>query len=260
MKRIFGVWVVCGMVMVTGCERASLEVEEAGPSAVETLESGQWKVHDMDRPAPGVVTPGADSSQAPSDAIVLFDGSDLSQWQPTKWVIRNGVMESVKGAGYIKTKENFGSCQLHVEFATPQNVQGNGQGRGNSGVFLQDEYEVQVLDSYENRTYSNGQAGAIYKQHIPMVNASRGPGEWQSYDAIFTAPRFGSDGAVLQPAYVTAFHNGVLILNRVELQGPMRYIGETAYEAHGEKLPLMLQDHGNPVSYRNIWLRELLTE
>jgi len=259
MKRIFGVLVVCGMVMVTGCERASLELEEAGPSAIETLESGQWKVHDMDRPAPEVVTPGADSSQAPSDAIVLFDGTDLSQWQPTKWVIRDGVMESVKGAGYIKTKENFGSCQLHVEFATPQNVQGNGQGRGNSGVFLQDEYEVQVLDSYENHTYPDGQCSALYGRFVPLVNVCGKPGQWQTYDIIYHRPIF-EDGKVKRKATFTILQNGVLVQDHVELEGGTQWKGAHAvseYKPHEDKRPIAFQDHGNPVRYRNIWVREL---
>ncbi len=166
-------------------------------------------------------------------------------------------MTVVPGAGNIRTRRRFGDLQLHIEWRTPAEVSGEGQGRGNSGIFLMERYELQVLDSYDNRTYSNGQAGAIYKQHIPMVNASREPGEWQSYDVVFTAPRFGADGALLSPARMTVFHNGVLILNHVELRGPTKFIGEPEYEAHADRVPLLLQDHGNPVSYRNVWVREI---
>jgi hypothetical protein len=166
-------------------------------------------------------------------------------------------MTVVPGAGDIRTRRGFGDVQLHIEWRTPAEVSGEGQGRGNSGIFLMERYELQVLDSYENRTYANGQAGAIYKQHIPLVNASRRPGEWQSYDVVFTAPRFGADGTLLNPAYMTVFHNGVLIQNHVALRGPTRYIGEPSYEAHADRAALVLQDHGNPVSYRNIWLREI---
>ncbi len=166
-------------------------------------------------------------------------------------------MTVVPGAGNIRTRRRFGDLQLHIEWRTPAEVSGEGQDRGNSGIYLMERYELQVLDSYDNRTYSNGQAGAIYKQHIPMVNASREPGEWQSYDVVFTAPRFGADGALLSPTHMTVFHNGVLILNHVELRGPTKFIGEPEYEAHADRVPLLLQDHGNPVSYRNVWVREI---
>ena len=159
--------------------------------------------------------------------------------------------------GDIQTRQGFGDVQLHVEWRTPVVVEGEGQGRGNSGVFLQGLYEVQVLDSYNNRTYSNGQAASLYKQHSPLVNASRGPGVWQTYDIVFKAPRFAGDGSVLSPAYVTVFHNGVLVQNHVELKGPTIYRGYPEYEAHADRLPISLQDHSNPVSYRNVWVREL---
>jgi hypothetical protein len=166
-------------------------------------------------------------------------------------------MTVVPEAGNIRTRRGFGDLQLHIEWRTPAEVSGEGQGRGNSGIYFMERYELQVLDSYDNPTYSNGQAGAIYKQHIPMVNASRAPGAWQSYDVAFTAPRFAADGALVSPAYMTVFHNGVLIQNHVALRGPTSYIGQPPYDAHADHAPLLLQDHGNPVSYRNIWVREI---
>jgi hypothetical protein len=211
-------------------------------------------------PEPAMVTPG-DHSAPPSDAIVLFDGSGFSNWETAngdavKWKLENGAMTVQKGAGDIRTKQAFGDCQLHIEWRTPSEVVGNSQGRGNSGIFLQSTYEVQVLDSYNNRTYSNGQAASIYKQHMPLVNASRPPGEWQTYDIIYEAPIFHDDGSLARPAFITVIHNGVLVQNHVMLKGHTPYIGLPKYNAHGE-LPLRLQDHGNPVSFRNIWIREL---
>jgi hypothetical protein len=256
MKRIVCVLALCGLVSVVGCKPAVTTGEDAGDGGTEI---GQWQVHDTDRPAPEVVTPGATSCQAPSDAIVLFDGSDLSQWQDTKWVIRDGTMESVKGAGYIKTRESFGSCQLHVEFATPENVKGNGQGRGNSGVFLQDEYEVQVLDSFDNATYPDGQCSALYGRAVPLANACRKPGEWQSYDIIFHRPIFEGDQVVRQATF-TILQNGVLVQDHVVLKGGTQWKGAHAvseYVPHEDKRPIAFQDHGNPVRYRNIWVREL---
>src|SRR5262249_31589191 len=213
-------------------------------------------------PVPPIVTPGSQGAP-PSDAVVLFDGKDLSQWQqqkdgaPAKWSVADGAFTVVKGAGDIQTRRGFGDCQLHIEWRTPAQVEGEGQGRGNSGVFLQGRYEVQVLDSYNNVTYSNGQAASLYKQHIPLVNASRKPGEWQSYDIFYRAPRFAASGGVTAPAYVTVLHNGVLVQDHVELKGGTVYIGTPKYGKHGAKEPLLLQDHGNPVSYRNVWIREL---
>ena len=212
-------------------------------------------------PEPIVVAPGAGGAP-PSDAIVLFDGSDLGQWQhrdgsDVQWSLEDGAVTVVRGTGDIFTRDAFGDIQLHVEWRTPAIIEGEGQGRGNSGIIIQQRYEVQVLDSYANRTYSNGQAASIYKQHIPQVNSSRPPGEWQSYDIFFTAPRFAHDGSLTTPAYVTVLHNGVLVQNHVEIAGPVRFIGETSYEPHPLKQPLQIQDHGNPVSFRNIWIREL---
>ena len=211
-------------------------------------------------PAPVKIDPG-NSSKAPSDAIVLFDGNNLNEWnnkdgQAAQWEVKDGIITVVKGTGDIFTKRSFGDVQLHIEWRSPEEIVGEGQGRGNSGVFLQGRYEVQVLDSYESKTYSNGQAGAVYKQHIPLVNATRAPGEWQTYDIIFTAPVFNKDGIKVKSAYITVLHNGVLIQNHVEVKGTTEYIGLPKNIAHG-KAPIHLQDHGNPVSYRNIWVREL---
>jgi hypothetical protein len=207
-------------------------------------------------PEPKVVTPGKTDSEPPSDAIVLFDGKDLSKWiNGEKWEVKDGYA-IVKGAD-ITTKDSFGDYQLHVEFASPEKVSGRGQGRGNSGVYLALRYEVQILDSFENQTYFDGQCASLYKQSPPMVNASRKPGEWQSYDIIFTAPRFADDGKVLKPAYVTVIHNGVVVHNHFELQGGTYYDKPAAYEKHPEKQPIRLQNHGNPVKFRNIWLREI---
>src|SRR5207253_1722237 len=219
---------------------------------------GDPKLTEVWEPVPRLVTPGVEGA-APSDAIVLFNGKDLSEWQhadgsPAKWSVTEGAFTVVKGTGDIRTKRAFGDCQLHIEWRTPAKIEGQGQGRGNSCVFLQGRYEVQVLDSYNNPTYSNGQAASIYKQYIPLVNASRKPGEWQSYDIFFRAPRFAESGAVQAHAYITVIHNGILVQDHVELKGSTVYIGAPSYERHNLKEPLVLQDHGNPVSYRNIWL------
>jgi len=212
-----------------------------------------------------IIKPGATASDAPSDAIILFDGTDINkEWEdtkgnPTKWIVKDGTIISVKGAGYIKTKRKFSSFQLHIEWKTPSEVTGDSQGRGNSGVFLQERYEVQVLDSYNNKTYRHGQAGAIYKQYAPLVNASRGPGEWQTYDIIYTAPTFNRDSiSFFTPPRVTVIHNGVLIQNNVSIMGPTDYVNipQANIKAHGPAC-LELQDHGNPVAYKNIWIREL---
>jgi 3-keto-disaccharide hydrolase len=233
-------------------------------SLAQKAELEKWAIHDLNRPLPPVVDPGAAGppEAAPSDAIVLFDGKDLSQWQdgqgaPAKWKVEGGYMEVVPKAGPARTKKGFGDCQLHVEWATPSVVSGEGQERGNSGVFLMDTYEVQVLDSYGNRTYADGQAAAIYGQYPPLINASRKPGEWQTYDIVFHRPRFGADGKLLEPARMTVFHNGVLVHDNDVLSGPTAHKARPPYKAHADKLPLSLQDHGNPVRYRNIWLREL---
>jgi hypothetical protein len=211
---------------------------------------------------PPIVTPGKTDNDAPSDAIVLFDGKDLSRWRSVKggeakWAIKDGYVEVVPQTGDIATKEEFGDCQLHIEWATPAEIKGEDQGRGNSGVFLMERYEVQVLDSFNNKTYYHGQAGAIYKQHAPLVNASRKPGEWQSYDIIFKAPKFDEQGKVIDRARITVLHNGVLIQNNVEIYGNTFHDRPALYIAHPAKASLKLQDHGDLVRYRNIWIRAL---
>jgi hypothetical protein len=212
-------------------------------------------------PVPPIVTPG-DGTAPPSDAIILFDGSDMDQWEkpdgePVGWKLEEGVMTIVKGTGVIQTKQAFDDIQLHLEWRAPVEIEGEGQERGNSGVYFQGRYEVQILDCYENTTYVNGQTGSVYKQHIPLANACRPPGEWQAYDIIFVAPRFKENGSLFSPATVTVLHNGVLLQNHVTIQGTTEHIGLPAYKTHPLKQPLLLQDHSNPVSFRNIWVREL---
>jgi hypothetical protein len=226
----------------------------------------KWKIHDLNRPLPPVIDAGTASTQetpgrAPSDAVVLFDGKDLSHWvdgdgKPAKWKVESGYMEVVAKTGNISTHDSFGDCQLHVEFAEPSPGEGESQERGNSGVFLHGLYEVQVLDSYENKTYADGQAAAMYGQYPPLVNASRPPAQWQTYDVIFHGPRF-SGAKLLRPARVTVLHNGVLVQDNVELTGPTAHGERPLYKPGPDKLPLQLQDHGSPVRYRNIWIREL---
>ncbi|MFC2098937.1 DUF1080 domain-containing protein [Bacteroidota bacterium] len=215
----------------------------------------QWE------PVPPVITPG-EGTAPPSDAIILFDGSNMDQFEsseggPAGWKLEDEIMTVDTSTSGIVTKQAFGDVQLHIEWRTPSEIVGESQGRGNSGIFLQMRYEVQVLDSYDNITYSNGQAGSVYKQHIPLVNACRPPGEWQTYDIIYIAPRFNENGTLFSPAKLTVLHNGVLVLNHVTIKGPTEYIGLHPYKAHDLKQPFLLQAHGNPVSYRNIWLREL---
>ncbi len=226
-----------------------------------------WKVHDMSRPLPPVVqVPGLKLPIAPpSDAMILFDGKDLSHWSgsdggPAKWTVQDGHFSTVAGTGYIHTREAFGDVQLHIEWSTPLPAQGNGQGRGNSGVFLMGMYEIQVLDSYQNDTYADGQAAAVYAEYPPMYNASRPPGEWQSYDIFFRRPRFDPKGALLRPARLTLLHNGVLVQDNVELTGPNSWLTNAPYKAHADRLPFSLQDHSNPVRFRNIWARELIEQ
>jgi len=240
----------------------------SGTVNAQVREGGDPKLSEVWQPEPRVISPGKTSLDAPSDATILFNGKDFSQWQnvnggDTKWKLlaesvgKDGYMMVNTGTGNIQTKKGFGDCQLHIEWKTPDTVRGDGQGRGNSGIFLMGRYELQVLDSYHNRTYSNGQAGSIYKQYMPLVNVCRGPGEWQTYDIIFIAPRFNNDSTLRSAARITVLQNGVLVQNNVSLWGGTEYIGIPVYKMHGDKEPLVLQDHGNPTCFRNIWIREL---
>ena len=230
-------------------------LSSVGTQAQEPKQTEDWSKK------PDIVTPGK-KFRAPSDALILYRSKkDLAKWQTqngseAQWDATMCGM-TVNRTGAIFTKQPFGDCQLHIEWRTPRKVVGDGQGRGNSGIYFMGKYEVQILDSYENETYYNGQAGSIYKQSAPLVNASRKPGKWQSYDVIFHDPRFKADGSLDSPATFTVFHNGVLIQDHYILKGPSVFAGYPKYTAHEEKLPMMLQDHGNPVKYRNIWIREL---
>lgn len=235
--------------------------DSVGYSDTSVIPDSKWRVHDGDRPQPRVVTPGGANGSPPSDAVVLFDGSDLAQWigrdgGAAAWKVENGYME-VNGTGDISTRAHFGDCQLHLEWATPEEVVGDSQGRGNSGVFLLGLYEIQVLDSFDNRTYADGSASAIYGQYPPLVNASRGPGEWQSYDIIFESPSWDGDRLV-KGAYLTVIHNGVVVHHRQRAVGPTGHRDLANYDTpHADTGPLQLQDHGDPVRFRNIWMRRL---
>jgi Domain of Unknown Function (DUF1080) len=246
------------LLFLTLCAFLHVKTTHAQNENKKTPESSEtWE------PQPRIINPGDKPGDAPSDALVLFDGKNLDNWVSVdggapKWLIKDGAFTVAAGTKDIKTKKEFGDFQLHVEWHSPAVVDPNqtGQGRGNSGIFLQERYEVQVLDNYNNKTYANGQASSIYKQHIPLVNACKKPGEWQVYDIFYTSPRFNKEGRVSVPAYVTVIHNGVLTQHHVALWGPTEYIGFPVYKAY-ETGPIRLQDHGNPVSYRNIWIREL---
>ncbi|MGH9630084.1 MAG: 3-keto-disaccharide hydrolase [Bryobacteraceae bacterium] len=256
-------------------KKAKSRAERTSPLGYDDtplLPDGKWRVHDIKRPHPAVINPGTPSSQQrpgrpPSDAIVLFDGKDLSKWSSrgtgenkgkvvdASWKVENGYVEAA-GSESIFTKEKFGDVQLHLEWAAPAKIEGSGQWRGNSGVLLMNRYEIQVLDSYENPTYADGQAAAIYGQYPPLVNASRKPGEWQMYDIVFEAPRFEGEKLV-KPAYVTVFHNGVLMHHRKEIVGRMAHKVVGTYAPHAPEEPLGLQNHDTAVRYRNIWMRRL---
>ncbi len=258
-RMLFILLAVAGLGLI-GCATMTGGAGGRGQSAPST----QWAIHDMNRPLPPVVNPGPAGPPVPppSDAVILFDGKELSQWanekgEPAQWKVENGYMEVVAKTGSILTKKGFGDCQLHVEWAAPSVVKGEGQERGNSGVFLMNTYEVQVLDCYENKTYADGMTAAVYGQYPPLVNACRKPGEWQAYDIIFHGPLFDKDGKVTRPARMTVFHNGILVQDNVVLSGPTAHKARPPYKVHPDKLPLSLQDHGNPVRIRNIWIREL---
>lgn len=266
--RSFGCAVVCASAVVLSAQQAP------APQGGDAASAPRPRPQDTEvwEPVPKVVTPGATAGAPPSDAIVLFDGRNLDEWvsnkdskSPAGWTVADGIITVNKQAGNIETKRRFKDYQLHIEWRIPTNITGTDQARGNSGVFLASTgtgdsgYELQVLDSYENKTYVNGQAGSIYKQYIPLANAMRKPGEWQVYDVVWTAPAFNADGSLKTPAYVTAFHNGVLIQNHVELKGETLYIGKPFYKAF-DTAPIKLQAHGDksePISFRNIWVREL---
>lgn len=249
-KRIYILTALSVAAGYTGCFAQSQEKKT--PETTEIWE-----------PQPRIITPSAKAGDAPSDAVVLFNGKDFENWQSAdggtvKWKLADGVMTVAAGSSEIRTKKEFGDFQLHIEWRSPAEVdpQKTGQGRGNSGVFLQGRYELQVLDNFNNKTYANGQASSIYKQHIPLVNACRKPGEWQTYDVVFTAPRFNGEGRIVHPAYVTVIHNGVVTQNHVAIWGPTEYIGLPVYKSH-DRGPIVLQDHGDAVSFRNIWIRDL---
>ena len=224
-------------------------------------------------PVPVEITPGKIASGAPSDALILFEGKNLDQWvsvkdlnAPADWTVSDSMFTVNKSTGNIQTKKSFGNYQLHLEWKIPENIKGEGQGKGNSGLFLastgpgDDGYELQILDSYKNKTYVNGQAASIYKQSAPLVNANKKPGEWQTYDIIWKAPVFNTNGSIKSPAFVTVLHNGILVQNHTELQGPTQYIGKASYKKPHGPSPIKLQSHGDPsapISFRNIWIREM---
>ncbi len=235
--------------------------DRPGYTDTPQIPGSSYLVHDKARPRPRIVTPGAANHQAPSDAVMLFDGGDLSGWVARKggevgWKVENGYMEVVPRTGDIESKIHFGDCQLHLEWAAPATVKGDSQGRGNSGVFLMGRYEIQVLDCYDNPTYADGTTGAIYGEYPPLVNACRQPGEWQTYDIVWKGPRFDGD-KLTRPASVTVFLNGVLLHVDQELIGPTGHRDVYPYVPHPEKGPLSLQDHGDLVRFRNIWYRPL---
>jgi len=255
------------VVVISASLAVSQEKPKIGYKDTPMLPGGKWRVHDGDRPQPPIVTPGTSSTQEepgrpPSDAVVLFDGKDLSHWHdgkggPARWKIGQGGMVIEPGTGVIVSKDDFGDCQLHLEWASPTPPKGRDQGRGNSGLMFFGRYEMQILDNFDNITYADGQAGAVYGQTPPLVNAARKPGEWQTYDVMFTVPRFKEDGTLESPAFVTTLLNGVLVQNHTRILGPMAFRALPNYKAHGPKGAILLQDHGNPIRFRNIWVREI---
>jgi hypothetical protein len=256
--------IILSVAALTAATAAFAAEQSLGYKDTPLIPGTKWHIHDGDRPQPPIVTPGKQFSQmanAPSDAVVLFDGTDFSKWQAARggdvqWKIENGYMETTK-TGVIRTRDQFGDFQLHLEFATPEKVEGTGQGRGNNGVNIFGRYEIQILDSYQNKTYPDGQAGALYGQTPPLVNASRGPGQWQTYDIVFEAPRWNESGELIRKGSVTLLHNGVVVHNKRELLGGTGHRRINDYRPHPPKGFLELYEHGNPVRFRNIWIRPL---
>lgn len=246
----------------TSISRVWIQVEEIWKRAMHG-----WRVHDMKRPQPPVIDPGIPGTQeaagkAPSDAIVLFDGKDLTRWEgvlngPAKWLVKDGYLEIVPGTGDIRTIDSFGDCQLHIEWRIPDDLKGDGYDSGNSGIFMMSKYEIQIFDSYRTRKYADGFSGSIYGEFPPEVNACTAPGKWQTFDIIFHRPHFDINGAVTTPAVITILQNGILVQDNTQILGPTRYMSESPYEVHEDKLPFSLQDHGNPVRFRNIWIRQI---
>lgn len=266
-RNIIGALIVAAVACIALGAFAQQAKRQVGYQDTPMLPGNKWHVHDGTRPQPKAVDPGTASTpdkpgRAPADAIVLFDGTDLSKWSDgagnaSKWKLENGAMYPVKGSGMNVTREQFGDCQVHVEYQMPNPPRGIDQDRGNSGIFLMGQYEVQVLDNYQNETYADGYAGSVYGQTPPMVNACRKPGEWQTMDIVFTVPRFAADGKLLRPAYETVFHNGVCVQNHTELIGATVWRQLAKYTPHAPKGPLALQDHSHPVHFRNVWVREI---
>lgn len=254
--RFFTCLVACAaLALAIQCAQTSKQ-EPLGFSDTPMLPGQPWHVHDIKRPHPRQVSPGAQVGQPPSDAVVLFDGKDLSQWRAPRWKVVNGYMEVVGGSGDLVSKQIFGDCQIHVEWSAPTVIASNSQGRGNSGVLIMSRYEIQVLDAWNNATYADGTAGAIYGQYPPLVLPVRRPGEWQSYDIAFEAPRF-EGGKLVKAAFATVFFNGVLVHHHKQIIGSVAYRKVGTYSPHAPEEPLSLQDHGNPVRYRNIWVRRI---
>jgi hypothetical protein len=259
-------WTIAAVTALIAAGAGDLAMAQDKPGFRDTpiLPDGKWRVHDADRPAPTVVTPGPVAGAAPSDAVVLFDGKSLDAWTPTgtPWLVKDGAFtvpaRVAEGKeSILVSKQSFGDVQLHLEFRSPNPPQRTSQDRGNSGVWFMQRYEVQILDGYQNPTYADGTVGAIYGWKPPLVNPSRKPGEWQSYDIVFERPRFEASGKLIRPAYVTAFLNGVLVQYRQRMLGTTVWRKVASYEAHADALPIQLQDHDSPVSFRNIWVRPL---
>jgi hypothetical protein len=268
---LIGCLLVGGLLLAQQPKDPCARTAATGYSDTPVIPGQKWKVHDIDRPHPPRVTAGGPALPVapPSDAIVLFDGKDFSHWiqrgkrgadkgkeMEPRWKIENGYMEVTRDTGSIFTKEKFGDVQMHIEWAAPPEVCGSSQWRGNGGVMMMGMYEIQILDSIDNPTYADGTAGSIYGQWPPLVNASRRRGEWQSFDIVFEAPKFDGDKLV-KPAYLTLFHNGVLVHHRQKIIGPVAHRKWREYQAHEAELPILLQDHGVPVRMRNIWVRRL---